>query len=373
MKKNLIAIFALIGLLAAFTGCDNQAATIKIGVAGAFSGDLASYGLPTQYAAQFIVDAVNAKGGIKGKKIELLIEDDECKPEKAANVASKLAGEKVIAVIGHICSGATKSALGTYNDSKIICISPSATNPDLTYSGQYPNFFRTIAADDVQAKQDVDFAVNKLGLKKFAVLHDKGDYGKGFAEFVKSFLEKTTGTEIVVFEGITAGQVDYSAIINKIENVKAEALIYGGYHPEASKLVGQMKKKNMKIVFISDDGVKDDTFIKVAGADSEGVYASGPIDTSANPMAVKAIQEHKDKKNADPGAFYLNAYAAVLALMNALDKSPTLKYEDIAATLRKEYVDTPLGSISFDEKGDAKGVGFSIYQVQNGKYVEIKQ
>jgi branched-chain amino acid transport system substrate-binding protein len=373
MKKSIIILLVCITIASVLTSCGPSTGnTIKIGVAGAHTGDLASYGLPTVKAAQLVVDALNAKGGIRGKKVELVLEDDECKPEKAANVASKLVGDKVVAVIGHICSGATKSALGIYNAANIVTISPSATNPELTQSGTYPNFFRTIASDDMQAKLDVDFAVNTLKLKKFAVLHDKGDYGKGFAEFAKAFLDKTEGVKVVLFEGITPGQVDYSAVINKIDKEKADAVIYGGYHPEASKLVAQMNKKKMKIAFISDDGVKDDTFIKVAAKDAEGVYASGPIDTSANPLAVKAIQEHKDKFKEDPGAFYLNAYAATLALLNAIDKAGSTKYEDIAKALRSNFIDTPLGNISFDAKGDAIGVGFAMFQVQDGKYVGVK-
>ena len=128
----------------------------------------------------------------------------------------------------------------------------------------------------------------------------------------------------------------------------------------------------MDTIFISDDGVKDDTFIKVAGEFAEGVYATGPRDTSKNPLAIEAINAHKAKYGEDPGAFFLNAYAAALALVNALEKSCSTEYDDIVKALRTEYVATPLGIIRFDEKGDAIGVGFAMYQVQNGKYVEIK-
>ena len=133
---------------------------LKVGVAGPHSGDLASYGLPSVKAAELVVNEINAKGGILGRNIELLIEDDVCKPELATNTATKLVSQKVHIVLGHICSGATKAALGIYKDSKIIAISPSATNPDLTQSGNYPNFFRTIASDDAQAKLEVDFALD---------------------------------------------------------------------------------------------------------------------------------------------------------------------------------------------------------------------
>jgi len=372
MNKSLLPLFILlvISLTLSCTKPDSQ--TIKMGVAGAHSGDLASYGLPSVKAAELVVNEINSKGGILGKKVELLIEDDICKPEIATNTATKLVSQNVHVVLGHICSGATKAALGIYKDSKIVTMSPSATNPDLTQSGDYPNFFRTIASDDAQAQLEVDFALDVLKLKKIAVLHDKGDYGKGLAEFAKSFIEKSGKAELVFYEGITPGAVDYSAVVQKIKLSEAEAVIFGGYHPEASKIVMLMRKKKMNTIFISDDGVKDITFIKVAGKYAEGVYATGPNDVSMNPYAIKASEAHKKNYGSDHGAFFLNAYAAAQTLLNAIEKAGSTDYDKIIKALKSEYVDTPLGKISFNEKGDAIGVGFSMFQVQNGKYVEMK-
>jgi len=175
-----------------------------------------------------------------------------------------------------------------------------------------------------------------------------------------------------LYEGITPGAVDYSAVVQKIKRANAEAVIFGGYHPEASKIVTQMRKRRMKTIFISDDGVKDDTFIKVAGKYAEGVYATGPKDVSKNPMAIAANEAHKKAYGADPGAFFLNAYAATLALLNAIDKAGSTNYDAIARALRTQYVETPLGRIRFDDRGDATGVGFSMYRVKKGVYVEIK-
>ncbi len=371
VRYVVLAVFAASAVLLA-GGCANKdSKVIKIGVAGAHSGDLASYGLPTVNAAKLVAEEYNAKGGIRGKKIELVIVDDQCKPELATNAASKLVSDKVVAVIGHICSGATKSALGIYKDSELVCISPSATNPPLTQSGEYPNFFRTIAPDDAQAKLAVGFIKDTLKLTKLAVLHDKGDYGKGFADLVKAFAEET-GIEIVLFEGVNPGAPDYSAVVNKIGNAGIEGVVWGGYHPEASKLVQQMREKGITVPFVSCDGIKDNTFIEVAGKYAEGVYATGPMDTSALPVAVKAITSHKDAYGEEPGAFFKEAYAATQALLNAIDKAGSEKYEDITAALRSNYVDTSLGNISFDERGDVIGFGFSVFQVQSGKYVELK-
>ncbi len=373
MKRSLVVLAVLaLAMTLVLSGCQKKVSeTIKIGVAGAHSGDLASYGLPSVNAAKLVVEDINAKGGINGRMLELFIEDDQCKPELATNTASKLVSNNVIAVIGHICSGATKSALGIYKDSKVITISPSATNPPLTQSGEYPNFLRTIAPDDAQAKLAATFIKDKLGLKKLAVLHDKGDYGKGFAELVQSSAI-AMGIEVVLFEGVNPGAPDYSAVVNKIGNSGADGVVWGGYHPEASKLVQQMKDKGMNLPFVSDDGVKDNTFIEVAGKYAEGVYATGPTDTSTNPLAIKANADHKAKFGDEPGAFFLNAYAATLAVVNAIQKAGSTDYDAISKALRSEYVETPIGKISFDAIGDVIGFGFSVYQVKDGKYVELK-
>jgi branched-chain amino acid transport system substrate-binding protein len=370
-----IAVVAMMVMALMITGCAKKEVAkepIKVGVAGPHSGDLASYGIPTVRAAELVVEEINAAGGVLGRTVELLVEDDVCKPEVATNTATKLVSDGAVVVVGHVCSGATKAALGIYNDAGIIVMSPSATNPGLTQSGDYPNFYRTIASDDLQAQLGADYTVNTLGAKKVAVLHDKGDYGKGYAEFAKKYLSEMDGVEVVLFEGVTPGAVDYSAIVQKVGRSGAEAVVYGGYHPEASKIVTQMKKKKMDIFFVSDDGVKDVTFIKVAGDFAEGVYASGPMDVSDNAMYQKAVAAHKAKHGEEPGAFFKEGYAATLALLNAIEKAGSTESAAIEKILRSEYVDTTVGSISFDEKGDAIGVGFSMYKVVNGAYVEQK-
>jgi branched-chain amino acid transport system substrate-binding protein len=210
-----------------------------------------------------------------------------------------------------------------------------------------------------------------LKVKKIAVLHDKGDYGKGQAELAQKYFTDA-GVEVVLFEGVTPGAMDYSAIVTKISRAKPELVIWGGYHPEASKIAAQMKKKRLKVDFMGGDGVKDDTFIKVAGKYSEGVYATGPMDISSNPLAIQAKKEHQDAYGSDPGAFFDAAYSAALALLNAIDKAGSTDYDAIVNALHTEFVDTPLGRIKFDEHGDATGIGFSVYRVENGAFVEQK-
>jgi len=346
-------------------------AKLVLGVAGAHSGDLASYGLPSINAAKLVAAKLNAAGGVNGAMVEVVSQDDQCKPELATNAATKMVSDEVKIVLGHICSGATKAAMPIYLESEIVVMSPSATNPPLTQSGEYPNFFRTIAPDDAQAALEVSFAKG-LGLKKIAVIHDKGDYGKGFASFCKQFIEAEDGIEVVLFEGVTPGAVDYSAVVQKIKGSGADGVIFGGYHPEASKIVSGMRKKGVEIPFLSDDGVKDDTFIKVAGKYAEGVYATGPMDFSDNPVYQEAVAAHKKEFGADPGPFFPEAYSAALALLNAVENAGSTDYAKVTEALRTKYVDTAVGKLKFDAKGDAEGVGFSVYQVKDGKYVEVK-
>jgi branched-chain amino acid transport system substrate-binding protein len=373
MQKSSVFKLAAIALLVTGLSAPALAAdTIKLGVAGSLTGDLAAYGLPTKEAAEMVVAEANAKGGVNGKQIELMVADDQCKPEIATNVATKLVSEGVNIVVGHICSGATKAALGIYKGAKVIAISPSATNPPLTKSGEYPNFYRTIASDDDQGKLAASFAIDKLKGKKIAIIHDKGDYGKGFADFSKEAIEKSGKAKVVMYEGIQPGAMDYSAVIQKLRKEGADVVIFGGYHPEASKLVALMNKKKINVPFIGPDGVKGDGFLKIAGKDAEGVYATGPKDVSSFPVNVKARADYKAKYGKEPGTFFDQGYAATQAAVNAFKVAGGTDYDALTKALKSSPVDTTVGKIKFDAKGDAEGVGFAVYQVKNGAFAEVK-
>ncbi len=371
-KSTLVKLFATAFVAVLVASPASAADTIKIGVAGPHTGDLAPYGIPTKEAAEMVVAEVNAKGGINGKQIELMIVDDQCKPEIATNVATKLVSESVNIVIGHVCSGATKAAMGIYKGAKLIAISPSATNPPLTKSGEYPNFYRTIAADDDQAMLAASFATDKLKAKKVAIIHDKGDYGKGFADFSKVAIETGGKAKVVMYEGIQPGALDYSAVVQKLRSEGADTLIFGGYHPEASKILSLLNKKKIKIAFIGPDGIKGDGFLKIAGKDAEGVYATGPKDVAKLPLNIKAHDEYKAKYKKEPGTFFDQGYAAMLAALNAIKVAGGTDYDALGKALKSSSVETTVGKIKFDTKGDAEGVGFSVYQVKNGAFAEVK-
>lgn len=357
-------------VLLAFPVAAQAEDVIKMGVGGSFSGDLAGYGLPALNAAKLVVDKVNAKGGINGKKIVILQEDDQCKPELSRNAATKLIADGADIIMGHTCAGATRAALPLYNDKKIIAVSPSATSPDLTQEGKFPYFFRTTPSDDVQARLGADFALQALSAKKIAILHDKGTYGKGYAEFVKQFIEADGRAKVVFFDGITAGAMDYSSVVQKIARSGADTLIFGGYYPEASKLATQIAARKLKINIVSEDGVKHESFLKLAGKDGEGVYASSARDYSHLAISQEALTAHREAFGSEPGQFFELAYAATQALLNAVEKAGTTEAEAVAKALREEYIETPVGKIRFDAKGDCEGAGFSMFRVVDGRFVD---
>ncbi len=365
--KILVIFLLVFGSVSVFAGGSSE--EIVVGVAGPYTGDLASYGIPTQRAVSDYIEEVNAAGGIQGKMIQVIAEDEQCAPDQAVNVAQKFVDAGAVAVIGHICSGATIAALPTYTEAGIPVISPSATNVSITTSGDYPTFLRTIAHDEKQAELQIDF-LNSLGVKSIVALHDKGDYGKGLAEFASAAAE-ANGIEVLLFEGITPGALDYSAVILKISEANPDAVVFGGYHPEASKLVAQMKSQGLDIPFIAGDGVKDDTFISVAKEDAEGVYATGVIDTTTLPVTARARSAYSDKYGEEPGAFFDNGYAAIQVLIEVLQSSGA-DADALLSALKSNTFSTTLGDISFNNQGDVEGAGFAVYQVVNGSYERVQ-
>lgn len=369
--KNTFLFGVAFGILSVMASTPQAAEPIRIGVQGAHSGDLASYGVPSLNAVRIVVDKVNAAGGINGRMVEIVAQDDQCKPEMGTSAATKLISENVDAVVGPICSGATTAALPLFQNAGLVSISPTATTPVLTESGKYPLFFRTVAKDNAQAQLTSKFMLNNLKARKIAYLHDNGDYGKGFADFNREIMEGG-GAETVLFEAVTPDAVDFSAVVRKLRRANPDIIVFGGYQNVASKLVQQMRRDRLAIPLIGPDGVKDETFLKMTGPDSEGVYASYPQDTTALEEYKTAREEHRKRFNSEPGFGYYNAYAATQALLNALAKTESRDAAALTKILNEDYVETPIGRIRFNSRGDAAGMALSIYQVQNGKFVELE-
>lgn len=364
LTKGIIASLSLVCTL-------SFSEDLKIGTAGPLTGTDAELGTATYRAAKLYFDEVNKSGGVLGKQIVLVEKDDECNATKGGTVAKEFVDEKVSFIIGHNCSGATLAALPAYKEASILAISPSATNPTITQSGNFPNFFRTIASDDLQGKIQVDFSV-RHSYKKVALVHDETAYGSGLAEFVEKFA-KTAKIAIALKEEIKKDQDDYPDTIKNIIDAAPEALIFSGNFLEAAKIIAGIRKTGSNIPLIIGDGAKSADFIKVAGEAAEGTIATGPRDTSESDEAKSAIAKYKEAhNNEEPGSFFLEAYAASEALINAVKKAGAIDSTKVAEKLRSEKLKTTIGDVQFDTKGDTIGAGFSLFKVKDGKWMELK-
>jgi len=378
MRKLILVMTAMVlGLGSNLLMAQGNKEPLKIGYGGALLGNYASYGKSGFYGMEYAVLKANAKGGVLGRQVEIITEDDGCDSALASNAATKLAGTGIKLVFGHTCSGATSSALSVYGNNMLL-ISPSATEVGLTEDGSNPYFFRTIMRDDAQADLQVDF-VQKRGYKKVAILHDKGDYGKALADRAKAGLEKLGGeVKVVLFEGVTSGQVSYDAVVSKLKNSGAEVLLWGGYYSDASKLATQMRSKQVGTIIVGADGLKNARYVQMAGEAAEGTYATGPSDlaTSANPSAkvTAALEDHKKRHPTEEiGPYFFYSAAAIEALFEAVEKAGSATdLEAIKKQLQENTADTVMGPVRFDAKGDIVGSQAVMYIIKDGQFVEVE-
>ncbi|MDR1080619.1 MAG: branched-chain amino acid ABC transporter substrate-binding protein, partial [Deltaproteobacteria bacterium] len=266
---------------------------LKVGFGGALLGSLASYGLSNLYGIEFAIHKANDAGGVLGRRVELVQEDDSCDPALASSAATKIASQGIRLVLGHTCSGATHTALSVYGGNAIV-ISSSATDINLTDSGDNPYFFRTTPRDDAQSTLQVQL-IRARGFKKIALLHDKGDYGKSLAELADAAIrdDPSIGAETVLLEGVTTGQVSFDAIVAKIKDSGADAVVWGGYYNDAAKLALNMRERGVAAVIIGADGLYDDRFLSIGGEAVEGSFATGQSDISQSDEAKEALAYHR--------------------------------------------------------------------------------
>ena len=228
---HLSVLIAALGLCAAGVVSTAQAQNIRIGMVIPTTGALTQYGDMVKEGASTAVETINAAGGVQGKKIELVTVDDACEPKQGPVAANRVVNAKIGYVIGPVCSGAAIAAAPIYNNEGVVVVTPSATSPALTDGKNFHYIFRTIGRDDQQGPSAAKFIIDKAKPKKVAVVHDKQSYGQGIATSVRDTLQKA-GINVALFEGINAGDSDYSAVITKLKSNGVDFVYYGGYHPE---------------------------------------------------------------------------------------------------------------------------------------------
>ncbi|GJG96418.1 branched-chain amino acid ABC transporter substrate-binding protein [Cupriavidus pauculus] len=351
------AVLATAGL-AAFSSANAE--TIKIAIAGPMSGSVAQYGDMVKAGALTAIEQINAAGGANGNKFEAVLMDDACEPKQAVAVANKVVSQGIHYVIGHVCSGSTIPASDIYENEGVVMVTPSATAPQLTETKKRNFIFRTIGRDDQQGPAAAQYIIGKVKPKKVAVLHDKQSYGQGIASSVKKDLEAAK-IPVAVFEGINAGDSDYSAVITKLKSQGVDFVYFGGYHPEMGLLLRQAREQGVKATFMGPEGVGNKDVTAIAGPASEGMLVTLPADFSADPANAGLVKAFADKKRDANGPFQMPAYAAVKIIGDAIAGAKSTDPTKVAAYMHKNAFTTPIGKVEYDAKGDLKSFKFVVY------------
>ncbi len=361
MKSLLLKSSAVALLLSgvAFSGSAFAQETIKIAFAGPVTGPVSQYGTMVKDGVLTAIEQINAAGGVNGKKLELVTEDDACEPKQAVLVANRIVSSGIKFVVGHVCSGATIAAADIYDREGIVMVTPSATSPLLTDAVARSSIFRTIGRDDQQAPAAVEYIVNKVKPKKVAVLHDKQSYGQGIATAVKAGLEAQK-VPVVLFEGINAGESDYSVIVTKMKSEGVDFIYFGGYHPELGLIARQSRERGLTAGIMSDEGAANEDLQRIAGAAAEGILMTLPPDLTKEPANAEIVKAFQAQKRNPDGPFQMSAYTAVLALAEGMKVSKGEDSDAVAKAMHEIKFSSPLGQVSFDKKGDLSNFKFVI-------------
>ena len=366
MKKLYMAAAALALSAAAFTSA--RAEDTLIAVAGPFTGGLASFGVQLKNGAQAAIDDLNAAGGVNGSKVTVEWGDDACDPKQAVAVANQLVSKGVKAVIGHFCSGSSIPASKIYAEEGIVQISAASTNPLFTEGGLW-NVHRVCGRDDAQGKVAGAFLAKKYAGKKVAILHDKSQYGQGLADETKKAMNAAGLTE-AMYEAINPGEKDYGAIVSKLKEAQVDAVYLGGYHPEGGLIVRQMREQGLKSQLLMGDSINTLDFWAITGDSGENVIFTFAPDPQKFPSA-KAVVDKMKAGGVNPEGYTLYAYAAIQTWAAAAKGTGGTDSKKIAEWLRAgNQVDTVIGPIKMDAKGDILNAEYVWYAWSKGNYAE---
>ena len=355
----------LVVLTAAGLYAGAATAQVKVALNGPITGQLASFGEQMKRGAEMAIADLNAKGGVNGQKLQLVIGDDQCDAKQAVSVANRAVQDKVAVVIGHFCSGSSIPASDVYKEENILQISPASTNPTFTERG-YSNVFRLCGRDDQQGIIAAGYIADKFKGKKVAIIHDKTAYGQGLADETRKALA-AKGMKETMYEAITAGEKDYSALISKMKQAGIELIYLGGYHPEAGLIVRQAKEAGLNAPLMGGDALVDKQFWAIAGDAGAGTLMTFSPDPRKNAVAKPVVDKFK-AGGYDPEGYTLYTYAAIQAWAQAATTAKSVKTADVIKALRSGTFDTVMNKFSFDKKGDVTAPGYVVYVWKGGAY-----
>ncbi len=359
--------------------------TIKVAVVTDLTGPIAEMGLDIEHGAEVALADFNAAGGVKGFQVEFIVEDDQCSPDEGTTVANRnVSNPEIVAVVGHVCSGATIAASDIYEEARIPMVSPSATRAQLTARG-LDVVNRVPISDYTQGTVDANYLYKELGVTKLALMHDNDAYGQGLVEVVQQQFE-ALGGEVVAVEGINVADQDFRPVLTLIAAEEPEAVFFGGYKEQAILLVAQMKEVGLEdAIFFSDDGIYGTAFIEGAGDAAEGAYASFSVPEEVDPAGPEAFDtEYEDMFGSNPtdlGPYHYHAYDSAMMIFQAIDKASEVDADGNLVIDREALIQAVrttagyeglTGNLTCDEKGDCGAGSIGISIVENGEWVPVE-
>jgi branched-chain amino acid transport system substrate-binding protein len=346
---------------------------IVIGYAGPLTGGQAAVGIDLWRGAELAALHYNQEGGVLGYKIRVLPLDDEADGEVAVEVARQFADEGVYAVVGHYSSGATLPASTIYAEAGILQVTTMASNPVISQQG-IDTFFRVCPIDSVQGPTDAEFAVNALSAQRISIVHIGGDtYSEGLRDEFSGRAEEL-GATIVAAYPYEDGAVDFGEIVAKLQAEEPDLVFFSGYYPGGDILLRQMRETGVEATFLSGDGSFEYGFVREAGKAAEGAYISSLFpDVLATPGMTNWVQQFREEYRFQPGINSPAGYAAMQVILEGIKAAGTFDADKVAEAIRAMSIETPYGSLQYDEKGDLSEQEIPIFVVENGQFVEWKE
>lgn len=374
-KLSAGALFAALALTAcgASGGSSGTAGgTIKIGVTGPFTGNYAAPGIDILNAAKVMADTLNKSGGINGSKVQIVSADDQCDAQVGVQAAENLLSQKVAALVGGYCSGASipeSDVVRKQGDIPFITVASS--NPKFTEQG-YDDVFRVILRDDFAGTIDGGFMTTVLKGKKVAIMHDNSTYAKALAQFGQQEIQKRSGT-VTYFDAITPGQKDYTSALTRVASTNPDIFYFTGYYPEAGTLVKEYRDLGLdkKFKFMVGSGEYDPAYITAGGPAADGSTVTFPVgpDTAAGKDFETFKAAYKAATGNDMGTYAIYEHDAIMMLKLAIEKAKSSKARDINRALHQVSYNGITGNISFNGKGDRPSFLMVGFLVQGGKFV----
>ena len=370
--KFRVLLAALLAAAVTLPSCKRSSGDeILIGEYGSLTGTTATFGQSTDNAIQMAFDEINAAGGLLGKKVRVIVEDDQSKPEEAATAVTKLINQNhVVAMLGEVSSSRSLAAAPICQANRVPMISPSSTNPRVTQVGDY--IFRVCFIDPFQAEVGARIAWETLKLKKVAILSDvRNDYSVGLQTFFRQHY-KQLGGEIVAEQSYSEGDSDFRAQLTQIKSASPEGIYVPGYYTEVATIARQARELGITVPLIGGDGWDSPRLWEIGGEALNGCYFSNhySVDDPA-PAVQKFVADYRKRYNQTPDALAALGYDAARILADAMTRAGSTAGDKVRDALvsTKDFQGVT-GQITINAERNAVKPAV-VLKIENGKFVYV--